>query len=60
MFARSRFLDRQMHQLPVEKPGFGSISVAGGAGHKRLTPKAGLGGVGKSREAFSSSGSSLE
>lgn len=49
-----------MHQLPGEKPGFGSISVAGGAGHKRLTPKAGLGGVGKSREAFSSSGSSLE
>lgn len=49
-----------MHQLPGEEPGFGSISVAGGAWRKRLTPRAGLGGVGKSREAFSSSGSSPE
>ena len=44
-----------MHQLPGEQPGFGSISAAGGAGHKRLTVRAGLGGVGKSRETLSSS-----
>lgn len=60
MFGCSRFLDRQMHQLPGEQPGFGSISAAGGAGHKRLTLRAGLGGVGKSRETLSSSGSSPE
>ena len=49
-----------MHQLPGEQPGFGSISAAGGAGHKRLTVRARLGRVGKSRETLSFSGSSPE
>lgn len=46
----------QVYHLPGEETGLGSISTEGGAGHKRLSLRAGLPGMVKSREALSSSG----